>query len=41
MDVASADPPLLIVVGAGGVGKTTLAASLALSYAYVMLAKEA
>jgi anion-transporting ArsA/GET3 family ATPase len=30
IDLAGAEPPLLIVVGAGGVGKTTLAASLAL-----------
>ena len=29
-DPAGADPPLLVVVGAGGVGKTTLAASLGL-----------
>lgn len=30
MDLTSPDPPLLIVVGAGGVGKTTLAASFGL-----------
>ncbi|HEV8629013.1 MAG TPA: ArsA-related P-loop ATPase [Thermoanaerobaculia bacterium] len=28
IDLGSADPPLLIVVGAGGVGKTTLAAAM-------------
>jgi len=28
IDLSRADPPLLVVVGAGGVGKTTLAAAM-------------